>query len=194
MGLRDAESMFVDPLTKDIWIISKTNPDGDTNKHVYVAPYPQSTTATTTLTEVTTLPVSTHLTSADISPDGSEIIMRGDASTTGLMYIRPTGGTIADALATTPISIPLIDRSAGGGDRVRSTRAGLFYQQREAELADQLFQSRSAAGGGDVLGRGWDDRGKLCRDRGGNGRNGRMEQHGRAVVHGGRGRQVGERE
>ncbi len=125
-GPRDAESMFVDPATKDIWIISKTNPNGDTAKHVYEAPYPQSTTSTTTLTLVTTLPVSTHLTSADISPDGSEIIVRGDASNTGLMYIRPAGGTVADAFATVPISIPLISDPQGEGIGFDAQGRGYF--------------------------------------------------------------------
>src|SRR5262249_20098136 len=55
------------------------------------------------------------ITSADISPDGNEIIMRSDAVDTGLMYIRPQGGSIADAFATTPISIPLASDPQGEG-------------------------------------------------------------------------------
>src|SRR4051794_26215639 len=47
---RNAESMFVDPATRDIYIISKEN---NLNR-VYRAPYPQSTTGTNTLQLMTT--------------------------------------------------------------------------------------------------------------------------------------------
>src|SRR6185369_2077623 len=62
---------------------------------------------------VTTLDNADWITAADISPDGNEIIMRAGATTTGLMYTRPAGGSIADALATTPISIPLLSEAQG---------------------------------------------------------------------------------
>ena len=77
-GARDAESLFVDPLTRDIYIISKRDP----TKHVYRAAYPQSTSGTTTLEKITELPNSNWITAADISPDGNEIIMRAGASPT----------------------------------------------------------------------------------------------------------------
>src|SRR5439155_4519818 len=108
-GARDAESLFVDPLTRDIYIISKRDP----TKHVYRAAYPQSTSGTTTLEKITELPNSNWITAADISPDGSEIIMRAGATTTGLMYTRPAGGSVADALATVPVSIPLLSEAQG---------------------------------------------------------------------------------
>src|SRR5204863_1784 len=108
-GPQDAESLFVDPLTKDLYIVTKRL----TVKHVYKAAYPQSTSGTTTLTLVSTLNNTNWITAADISPDGNEIIMRAGATNTGLMYIRPTGGTVVDAFATTPISIPLLSEAQG---------------------------------------------------------------------------------
>ncbi|HVT30533.1 MAG TPA: PEP-CTERM sorting domain-containing protein [Lacipirellulaceae bacterium] len=106
----DAESMFVDPLTKDIYIITKRDA---TYKYVYRAAYPQSTSGTTTLTLVASLLNSNALTAADISPDGSEIIIRSYATSSGLLYQRPSGRTIADAFATTPIAIPLHSETQG---------------------------------------------------------------------------------
>ena len=48
-GPRDAESMFVDPQTKDIYIVTKRE-----NPHrVYRAAYPQATSGTTTLQYMT---------------------------------------------------------------------------------------------------------------------------------------------
>jgi T5SS/PEP-CTERM-associated repeat protein len=109
-GPRNAESMFVDPLTKDIYIITKF----DAPKRVYRAAYPQSTSETTTLEFVTSFPTtSSWLTAADISPDGEQIIVRSTATTSGRLYIRPPGGSIADAFATTPISIPLLAETQG---------------------------------------------------------------------------------
>jgi autotransporter-associated beta strand protein len=109
-GPRDAESLFVDPLTKDIYIISKReNP-----KHLYRAAYPQSTSGTTTLQLMTTfLTDATWLTAADISPDGNEIIVRSTGSTSGRMYVRPPGGSITDAFNSTPITIPLAPEPQG---------------------------------------------------------------------------------
>ncbi len=109
-GARDAESMFVDPLTKDIYIISKReNP-----KHLYRAAYPQSTSGTTTLQLMTTfLTDSTWLTAADINPGGSEIIVRSTGDTSGRFYVRPSGGSITDAFGTTPITIPLHSEPQG---------------------------------------------------------------------------------
>src|SRR6185369_4692794 len=106
----DAESMFVDPLTKDIYIITKRDA---TFKYVYRAGYPQSTSGTTTLSLAATLTNSNQLTGADISPDGSEIIIRSYATSSGMLYQRPSGGTIADAFATTPVSIPLVTEGQG---------------------------------------------------------------------------------
>jgi autotransporter-associated beta strand protein len=109
-GARDAESMLVDPVTRDIYIISKReNP-----KHLYRAAYPQSSSGPTTLQLMTTfLTDSTWLTAADISPSANEIIVRSTDTTSGRLYQRPAGGSIADAFATAPITIPLLSEPQG---------------------------------------------------------------------------------
>jgi hypothetical protein len=120
-GPRDAESMFVDPLTKDIYIITKReNP-----KHLYRAAYPQSASGATTLQLMTTFVDSDWLTAADISPDGNEIIVRSYATTSGQMYIRPPGGSITDAFNSTPISIPV--RLEQQGEAIGFDAAGWGY-------------------------------------------------------------------
>jgi autotransporter-associated beta strand protein len=109
-GAHDAESMFVDPLTRDIYIITKRDA---TYKYVYRAAYPQSTSGTTTLSLAATLTNANALTAADMSPDGSQIIIRSYATSSGLLYQRPSNGTVADAFATTPIAIPLVSEGVG---------------------------------------------------------------------------------
>lgn len=124
-GPRDAESMFVDPLTSDIYIISKRE-----NPHrVYRAAYPQATSGTTTLEYVTEFDHPNWLTGADISVDGNEIILRGDGvgtvDNTGRMFIRPVGGSIADAFNSTPQTIPLV--SDGQGEAIAFDPNGWGY-------------------------------------------------------------------
>ena len=120
-GARDAESMFVDPQTNDIYIISKReNPH-----HVYRAAYPQSTSGTTLLRLVATFSDSDQFTAADISPSGNEIIVRSYATSSGSLYVRPPGGSIADAFYTTPISIPL--RAEGQGEAIGFDPNGWGY-------------------------------------------------------------------
>jgi hypothetical protein len=69
-GPHDAEALMVDPRTKNIYVVTKTNPAG-----VYVAPYPQDTHKATRLTKLGTLPLST-VTAADISADGSGVLIK----------------------------------------------------------------------------------------------------------------------
>jgi autotransporter-associated beta strand protein len=108
-GAHDAESLFVDPLTKDIYIVSKR----EATKYVYRAAYPQATSGTTTMTLVASLNNANWITAADISSDGNRIIMRAPDVGTGLLYTRPAGGTVADAFATTPVAIPLLAEAQG---------------------------------------------------------------------------------
>jgi hypothetical protein len=121
-GARDAESLFVDPLTRDIYIISKR----DTDKHLYRAAYPQATSGVTTLQLMTIFPTdSTWLTAADISPDGNEIIVRSTGNTSGRIYVRPPGGSITDAFNLAPTSIPL--RSEPQGEAIGFDPDGWGY-------------------------------------------------------------------
>jgi hypothetical protein len=143
-GPRDAESLFVDPITRDIYILTKReNP-----KHLYRAPYPQSTTATTTLELVTTYASTIWFTAADISPDGDEIIIRGVPNSTGRLFIRPPGGTIADALNSTPITIPL--RTEPQGEAIAFDPNGWGYYT-VSEFANQpIYYFDRIAEPGDV--------------------------------------------
>jgi autotransporter-associated beta strand protein len=120
-GPRDAESMFVDPLTRDVYIVTKR----ETPKRVYRAAYPQSTTGTTTLELVTSFASSTWLTAADISPDGNEILVRSAENTSGRLFTRPAGGSIKDAFDAGSISVPL--RSEPQGEAIGFDPLGRGY-------------------------------------------------------------------
>lgn len=81
-GPRDAETLMIDPLTKDIYIVSKR----EDSVRVYRAPYPQSTKDTITLEKAAVLNLSLAV-SGDISSDGSEILIK---NYTNIFYWKKT--------------------------------------------------------------------------------------------------------
>lgn len=70
-GARDAEALMVDPLTKDIFIVSKREP----SNIVYKLPYPQNTASLDTAVRVAILPY-TFITAGDVSADGTEVLLK----------------------------------------------------------------------------------------------------------------------
>lgn len=90
-GARDAETLLLDPLTGDLWIVSK----GEANVRLYQLPYPQSTTTVNTAVFGGELPL-TRVTSGSISPDGQEILLK---TYLGVYYWpRFSGETVAETL------------------------------------------------------------------------------------------------
>ena len=95
-GSHDAEAMFVDPQTKDIYIITKR----EEKVHLYRLSYPQNINEVTVAEALGELSfgggLANYVTAAAISPDGSEILVR----TYSQLYYwkRNTGQSIADAL------------------------------------------------------------------------------------------------
>ncbi|MBS0031219.1 hypothetical protein ACTJJ0_29930 [Chitinophaga sp. 22321] len=98
-GPVNAESLLLDPLSKDLYIATKQSG----RSTLYVARYPQSTATVSTLTALDNLPFDL-LTAGDISPDGTEILLRN----TGQIWYwkRQTGETIAAALLRKPQDAP----------------------------------------------------------------------------------------
>ncbi len=106
-GHRNAETLMVDPLTKDIYIASK---ESNVSK-IYVARYPQSTTAVTTMTPVVQLYFN-KATGGDISPDGTEILLRSNEL---IWYWKLSPGTnISAGLLTQPHVAPYANNEPQG--------------------------------------------------------------------------------
>jgi hypothetical protein len=98
-GAVNAESLLLDPLTKDLYIMTKQV----AHSMLFVAKYPQSTTSSTKLIQLASLPFDL-LTAADISPDGSEILVRN----TGQIWYwkRQTKETVLNAMLRKPMDAP----------------------------------------------------------------------------------------
>lgn len=112
-GKRDAETLLVDPATKDLYVISKREPQ----VRVYRAPYPQSITAPMTLEQVATLVLNEHaaqdgwLVGGDISPSGAEILLKSYSDV--YYWTRAPGQTVHQALAARPIALPYLPEPQG---------------------------------------------------------------------------------
>ncbi|MFM9838723.1 MAG: hypothetical protein ACKVOQ_10700 [Cyclobacteriaceae bacterium] len=97
-GVFNAEALMVDPLTKDIYIVSK-----DVAASVYVATYPQDLTNIITMKKIAMLPF-TNVTAGDISPDGNEILLK---TTQYICYWKKSGSeSISELFKRTPTLVP----------------------------------------------------------------------------------------
>jgi hypothetical protein len=107
---RNAESLLVDPLSGDLFIVTK-----GPAARVYSAPATIFDTPGTiaSLTSLGGLKVTlNNATAADISPNGLHILIR-NASTTAYLFERSVGQTVAQALQSTPIPFTLKAETQG---------------------------------------------------------------------------------
>ncbi len=143
-GARDAEALMIDPQTRDIYIVSKR----EDAVRVYRAPYPQSTTGTTTLEHVATLDSLTLITAGDISADGGEIILKNYLAV--YYWHRKPGESVGEAMSRRPTLLPYTPEPQGeaitwdrGGywtlsEEFQNVPARLyFYPRKKAATIDQ---------------------------------------------------------
>lgn len=102
----DAETLLVDPLTLDIFIVTKR----EFPVTVYRLAYPQSTTETTVAEKYGTLPF-TMATGGDISASGEEIVIKTMERV--FMWKRTLNESIADAFMREPIRLPYLPEPQG---------------------------------------------------------------------------------
>ena len=102
----DAEALLVDPLTTDIYIITKR----EEPVTVYRLAWPQSTDAPMTADKVATLPF-TQVTAGAISPNGLQILLK--TYETIFLWTRNPEESIVDALMRPPARIPYTPEPQG---------------------------------------------------------------------------------
>ncbi len=99
-GAHNAEAMFVDPIAGDLFILTKA-----ATSRIYTAPKSQlDTNDSFALTFVRTLAFDVP-SAADISPSGSEILVRQEDF--AKLWTRSPGQSINDAFSGTPVAIPV---------------------------------------------------------------------------------------
>jgi len=115
-GPRNAEAILLDPLTLDLYILSK-----EQFAALYKASYPQSLTSNTPLQRVLVTPFR-NLTAASVSPTGTEILIR---SYKQLFYFsRQVGESIEAAMRRPPRLISLAQEPQGEAVGWASTGLG----------------------------------------------------------------------
>ncbi|GAB2565753.1 hypothetical protein [Spirosoma areae] len=119
-GPRNAETLMIDPLTRDLFIITKETTKGG----VYKAAYPQSNSGTTTLTRSGTVNISTA-TGGDISANGSEILIK---NYTTVYYWKKSSvfQTTSQLLATSPGTLPYIEEPGGEAIACKTDGSGYY--------------------------------------------------------------------
>jgi len=130
-GKRDAESLFVDPQTKDIYILSKR----EDKIGVYVARYPQSITDVITLEKLSTIPYHNTV-AADISADGQEILLKTYSK---VYYWKRNNKSINDTLNSPPVPIPYQVEPQGEAIAWLKDGSGFFTLSEKRIMVDPVL-------------------------------------------------------
>ena len=131
-GPRDAETLLVDPQTRDIFLIAKR----ELLCRVYRAAWPQSTASPTVLERVVTLPWA-FATGGDISPDGREVIVRSLHNAS--LWTRADGKPLWQAFRGPQIGLPLASEPQGEAISFDSEGQGYFTLSEKANAPLYYF-------------------------------------------------------
>lgn len=127
-GPRDAETLMIDPWTKDLYIVSKR----DFRSIIYRAKFPLTSEKRTKLERLAQLPFNWAV-AGDISADGKKIAIKDKNNI--YYWTRELGETVIDALRRQPIKLPYVLEPQGesfgwtpNGDRyfTLSEQSGVF--------------------------------------------------------------------
>ncbi|MGK7393779.1 MAG: hypothetical protein ACNS62_04370 [Candidatus Cyclobacteriaceae bacterium M3_2C_046] len=135
---RDAETLMIDPVSKDIYIVTKREPQ----VLLFRIPFPQNTEDTLVAEKVGELPY-TLIVGGDISPDGKEILLK---SYNEVLYWKlDQSEEIADIIHKVPLGLPYASEPQGEAicwsydqkgyytlsEEVKIFPAVLFYYERK---------------------------------------------------------------
>lgn len=140
-GSRDAETLMVDPLTRDIYILSKR----EKSLHLYRLPYPQS------ITEIITAELASdkitfnkfgqprgynpryynQVVGGDISSDGSEILIKDYSSV--YYWKRNNSQPLVEVLLSKPYLLPYIPEQRGEAIAFAADDSGYYTLSEEAD-------------------------------------------------------------
>lgn len=139
-GPRDAETLMVDPATRDLYVVSKR----ESRSRLYRVPYPQAVGTTITMEYRGELPWG-WATGGDISPTGAEILIRGYANAS--LWRRPAGQPLWEALLSAAYSVPLASEPQGEAICFEAASKG-YYTVSEG-TARPIFYCERVPGPGD---------------------------------------------
>jgi hypothetical protein len=132
-GPRDAETLLVDPQTKDIYIVAKR----ELFCKVYMAAYPQSTIRPTALARVATLPWPLA-DGGDVSPDGRYVIVR--SYNLASLWTRTPGEPLWKAFGKPRVDVPLASEPQGESISFDAAGKGYFTLSEKANQPIYYFE------------------------------------------------------
>jgi hypothetical protein len=116
---RDAETLLVDPLTRDIYVVSKR----EWPSKVYRAAFPQSTTQPNRMERVGVLPWGAAV-AGDVSSDGRAVIVRGMFNAS--IWTRPSDKPLWQAFSGKQTGLRLMPEPQGEGICFDRNNQGYF--------------------------------------------------------------------
>jgi hypothetical protein len=140
-GKRDAETLMVDPITRDLFVISKR----EDRVRAYRFPFPQSTEEVTILEYLGEMPLY-DVTAGDISPTGREILIK--AYNTIKYWQRQEGQSVWEALQTESKRLPYEIEPQGEAIAWAADESGYFTlsEERDGIPAYLYFYTRMENG------------------------------------------------
>jgi hypothetical protein len=132
-GRRDAEALMIDPLTKDLIVVSKR----EKRVHVYKAPYPQSTKEVILLEKIANLPVG-DITAGDISANGQEILLKNYDNI--YYWQRNQGESLEKTFSRNPVRLPYLYEQQGEAIAWRTDGKGYYtFSEKANQSHSNLF-------------------------------------------------------
>ncbi len=136
VGALDTEALLCDPISKNLYLISKR----EKSVRVFEIAYPL-TDDTLVAKNVCTIPVK-NITGGDVSPDGNEVLLKNYEK---IYYWRKIGNeTLVDLLKTPPTELPYDREQQGEGISWAYDGSGFYTlgENAKGERAKLLFYKR----------------------------------------------------
>ncbi|MCC5925564.1 MAG: hypothetical protein JJU41_03290 [Bacteroidetes bacterium] len=132
---KDAETLMIDPLTRDLYVVTKR----EFPVTVYIARYPYPLDELFYLERLGGLPV-TDITAGDISPDGRRILLKTKERV--FMWSRNEGESIASALSRPPVRLPYVPEPQGEAITWDSVQEGYYVLSESRSVTPVLYYYR----------------------------------------------------
>jgi hypothetical protein len=129
-GPENAEAMFVEPDSGDLYVLTKTE-TGASDVYRKAAPHAAGDTVLERVAALPSRPGDPHVTGADISPDGARILVRSYDH--AFLYLRPAGGSVADALSRLPCDVPQVEEPQGEAIAFAADGSGYFTASEDSD-------------------------------------------------------------
>jgi hypothetical protein len=136
-GSRDAETLMVDPISKNIYIVSKR----EKSAHIYSALLPDIPKDTIIMKEEGKIPFKRFV-GGDISPDGKEILMKNYSAI--YYWTRKNSTSVPATLKEAPMKLPYDKEKQGEAIGYAIDKEG-FYTISEGKHSAILFYKKNLA-------------------------------------------------